>query len=62
MCLPAKSGLPTSPKKRVSPVNIQYGFQLSTNKKVDDSGVWPGVCKTLIYTYPKGKSSLSEAT
>ena len=40
----AKSGLPTSPKNRVSPVNRQAGFDsLSINKKQELSLVCPGV-------------------
>ena len=42
--LTAKSGLPTSPTNKVSPVKTLCLFPFSSdNKKQDDSIVWPGV-------------------
>jgi len=59
----AKSGLPTSPKKIVSPDNTDFYFPFSSINKNDElSGVWPGVCNTLIVIFPNLKSSLSLAT
>ena len=58
----ARSGLPTSPMNKVSPLNMLNGFLvLSNNKYVVDSNVCPGVCKTFIVSSPTLNSSLSFA-
>ena len=61
--LTAKSGLPTSPKNKVSPVYTECDFPFeSFNKKQVLSNVCPGVCNTYILQFPKLNSSLSFAT
>ncbi len=58
--LTAKSGLPTYPKKIVSPVNKQTCLWfLSESKKQELSKVWPGVWRTLTQTDPRLKEELS---
>ena len=53
---PPKSGRPTSPTKRQSPVNtidgsgLRGGFVISSEM---DSGRWPGVCSTSSTTGPR---------
>ena len=51
----ARSGLPTSPKNRVSPVNKYFETYFSLIKRHYDSIVWPGVWIVYIYNFPKLK-------
>jgi hypothetical protein len=44
--LTARSGLPTSPKNKVSPVKTQCYFSPSKRTKHELSIVCPGVCNT----------------
>ena len=54
----ARSGLPTSPRNRVSPVNKYFGTYFSLINRHYDSIVWPGVWIVYIYNFPKLNISL----
>jgi hypothetical protein len=59
----ARSGLPTSPKKTVSPVNNAICFPyLSLRRKQELSNVWPGVWITCSFIDPILKISPSFAS
>ena len=50
----ARSGLPTYPRKTVSPEKRQTSFPVeSTSWKQELSRVWPGVWITLILMFPR---------
>ena len=52
----SRSGRPTSPMKRVSPVRTPHGSSLSPSETTTqiDSGVWPGVARISSVTRPRG--------
>ena len=57
----AKSGLPTSFMKTVSPVKMQNYFPFSSPTiKHDDSRVCPGVPITLVWDFPTLKREFSD--
>ena len=58
----ATSGIPTSPKNKVSPVKIECCLPFSSKRRSDElSSVCPGVCINCILILPISKKSSSAA-